>query len=136
MSKQVVIFNCANKNANFSLGKFSIRFHEVDWQRSGSMYATSNKEEIEAIKESAYFKQGLIKLAPAPRKSKKAAKGGKAEKKQKKALQYPDVKRVQDAITVIRNVCQERGVNCPSLKNKQSVLSMAKSLNIEFPSIQ
>ena len=49
--------------------------------------------------------------------------------------EYPEVKRIQDAISVIKGVCTERGVEYNVIRSREAVMERAKFFNISFPNL-
>ena len=49
--------------------------------------------------------------------------------------EYPEVKRIQDAISVIKDVCAERGVEYNVIRSREAVMERAKFFNISFPNL-
>ena len=132
---------CGFQQASYTLSNGqSITFSDMCVDNRGSLYTSANTEEQKMIESLPDF-GGVIKVykcygepdpvTPTVRNVVKAEVVIPASN----AKEYPEVKRIQDAISVIKDVCAERGVEYSVIRSRESVMERAKFFNISFPNL-
>lgn len=52
------------------------------------------------------------------------------------ARAYPDIVRVQEAISAIKDYCKEQGLPYETIRSREAMLAKAKELGLSFPKIK
>lgn len=105
-------------------------FEDRGWGETGSTFSTSDPRIMADIENLTDFKRGRISIY-ATFEDKPKVKAPKLAE----TLTFDDVKRVQDAIEVVKRICAERGVACGTIRSRAAVESKAKELGVEFPNL-
>ncbi len=119
----------------------TVMFEDRSYGEFGSIYTTASRHEQELLERSPLFGK-VFKLHETigteevverkPKKTEPKAKPAAAEK----TTEYPDIKRVQEAIGIIKRVCLERGLEYSVIRSREKALQRASELNISFPNLQ
>lgn len=132
---------CGFQQASYTLSNGqSITFSDMCVDNRGSLYTSANTEEQNMIESLPDF-GGVIKvhkcygepdpIAPTVRNVVKV----EVVIPSNNVKEYPEVKRIQDAISVIKEVCAERGVEYSVIRSRESVMERANFFNISFPNL-
>lgn len=132
---------CGFQQASYTLSNGqSITFSDMCVDNRGSLYTSANTEEQMMIESLPDF-GGVIKvhkcygepdpIAPTVRNVVKV----EVVIPSNNVKEYPEVKRIQDAISVIKEVCAERGVEYSVIRSRESVMERANFFNISFPNL-
>lgn len=104
----------------------------------GSVYTSLNEEEQDAIEKLADF-GGVIRLESCTevKCGEVETRGETAEAGKDRGLRAcPDITSVQDAITEIKRVCAERGLEYSTIRSREETLKKAGELGISFPNMK
>ena len=132
---------CGFQQASYTLSNGqSITFSDMCVDNRGSLYTSANTEEQMMIESLPDF-GGVIKVhkcygepdpvTPTVRNVVKV----EVVIPSNNVKEYPEVKRIQDAISVIKEVCAERGVEYSVIRSRESVMERANFFNISFPNL-
>ena len=132
---------CGFQQASYTLSNGqSITFSDMCVDNRGSLYTSANTEEQKMIESLPDF-GGVIKVhkcygepdpvTPTVRNVVKV----EVVIPSNNVKEYPEVKRIQDAISVIKEVCAERGVEYSVIRSRESVMERANFFNISFPNL-
>lgn len=132
---------CGFQQASYTLSNGqSITFSDMCVDNRGSLYTSANTEEQMMIESLPDF-GGVIKvhkcygepdpIVPTVRNVVKV----EVVIPSNNVKEYPEVKRIQDAISVIKEVCAERGVEYSVIRSRESVMERANFFNISFPNL-
>ena len=131
---------CAYRQASYPLPNGSnVVFADMGLGIKGSLYTSANSSE-QAMIESLPDFGGVIKVyktygEPDP----VAPKLGNVVKVSEVAgvivKEYSEVTRTQDAISIVNDVCKERGIECKFIRSREAAIERAKFLNISFPNL-
>ena len=132
---------CGFQQASYTLSNGqSITFSDMCVDNRGSLYTSANTEEQKMIESLPDF-GGVIKVHkcygepdPIPPTVRNVVKV-EVVIPSNNSKEYPEVKRIQDAISVIKEVCAERGVEYSVIRSRESVMERAKFFNISFPNL-
>ena len=132
---------CGFQQASYTLSNGqSITFSDMCVDNRGSLYTSAKTEEQKMIESLPDF-GGVIKVhkcygepdtvTPTVRNVVKV----EVVIPSNNVKEYPEVKRIQDAISVIKEVCAERGVEYSVIRSRESVMERANFFNISFPNL-
>lgn len=136
---------CAFQQASYSLAKGrNITFADMCAGIKGSLYTSFSKEEQNLIESLPDF-GGIIKVfktygepepdMPTLNNVIKVSEVIVKEVGSDPIKEYADITRVQDAISIIKEVCAEREIEYKVIRSKDAVIDRAKYLNISFPNL-
>ena len=133
---------CAFRQASYPLPNGSnIVFADMGIGIHGSLYTSSNSAEQAMIEKLPDF-GGVIKVYrtygepdPIVQQINNPTTPLIVEEVLSNVLDYPEAVRVQDAISVVKSVCAERGIEYNVIRSKEAVLERAKYLSISFSNL-
>ena len=139
---KIKTYSCAYANAWYSAGKYRIHFSYRCVSGQGSAYTSFNEKEQEAIESLKDF--GKIIVLESVQKVGTNEPDGKTDSNTETVKEeesgekevFSDVVSVQDAITVIKRICIEKGVDYTPIRSRADTLAKAGELGISFPNMK
>lgn len=128
------IYLCAFRRSCITLEDgTAIMFEDRSYGEYGSMYTTSDTKVQGMIERSPLFGSVISLYKSIGNDNPDITEH---EDRKTDSTEYSDVTRVQDAIAVIKETCQKRGVPYHVIRSREKALATAKTLGLSFPNLQ